>query len=132
MKKVLAVLSIVSLLTLIPCIISPSSAAAAPAEPERFNLCYVQDANLVQFTVPCEAHTVYKTDGNGNRIAVLNYQDKAQMPPEAALPDKMYVSVFHVDCDCLFDGDYMQTLTPSGHYESHGPINDNNRPKLAD
>ena len=129
MKKVLAVLSIVSLLALTACLIPPSAAFAAPAEPVHGDICFVQDANMVQYTVPCEYHTVYKTDGNGNRIAVLNYQDKAQMPPEAALPDKMLQSVFHVDCDCLFDGDYMQTLTPSGHYESHGPINDNNRPK---
>lgn len=128
MKRVLAVLSPVSLVALIVSVVMPSAAMAAPAEPVHFDLCYVQDANLVQYTVPCEAHWVYKTDGNGNRIAVLNYQDKAQLPPGAALPDKMYVSIFHVDCDCLFDGDYRQTITPSGHYESHGPINDNNRP----
>jgi hypothetical protein len=119
------VLSVVFLLALVPYVIAPSTAVAAPAEPIYYDLCYVQDANLVQFTVPCNAHIIYKTDDNGDRIAVLNYQDKAQLPPEAALPDKMYQSVFHVDCDCLFDGDYMQTITPNGHYESHGPINNN-------
>lgn len=124
MKKYFVVVSVV-VLALTVCLITPSAALAAPARPEQGDICFVQDANLVQYVVPCKFHQVLKTDANGNVIGVLVYQDKAQLPPEAALPDHTVQSVIHVDCGCIFDGDYLMTLTPSGHYESQGPINNN-------
>ena len=123
MKKFLSILSIVTLLAASISLFAPATSFAAPAQPNQGNLCFVQDANLVQYTVPCQFHEVFKTDEDGNIVALLTYQDKAQLPPEAALPTSTFHSVIHVDCGCIYDGDYPMTLTPSGHYESHGPAN---------
>jgi hypothetical protein len=103
-------------------LLRPPGVAAAPAQPQHGFLCFVQDANLVQYTVPCDYHEVFKTDENGNRIALLMYEDQAQLPPGAALPTTTLHSIFHVACGCLFEGDYGQILTPSGVYHSYGPI----------
>jgi hypothetical protein len=125
MKKFLFTLAIVTLLASTVAVLAPASVSAAPARPHHGSRCFIQDANFVQYLVPCEYHEVLKTDENGNVIAVLNYQDHAQLPQEAALPQTTLHSIIHVDCGCIYDGDYAQTLTPSGEYHSYGPINAN-------
>jgi hypothetical protein len=123
MKKFLAMLSLITVLAASAAALTPVAVSAAPARPHQGFRCYVQDANFVQYTVPCDYHEVLKTDANGQVVAVLNYQDHAQLPPDAALPTTTLHSILHVDCGCIYDGDYAQTLTPSGEYHSHGPIN---------
>jgi hypothetical protein len=122
MKKVLVTLLLGTVLAASAAVLTPTAVSAGPALPHHGFTCFVQDANLVQYTVACDYHEVLKTDENGNVIAVLNYQDHAQLPPGAALPTTTLHSIFHVDCDCIYDGDYQQVLTPSGEYHSQGPI----------
>lgn len=104
-----------------------NSASAAPAVPNKGKVCWVQDANMVTFVDDeCEYHEVFKYDDAGNRIAVLNYQDHGHLPPEATFPEKTMINVFHVDCGCIYDGDYRIVVTSTGEYHSQGPMVINN------
>lgn len=115
MVGALAVLAAMSLPTLV---------AAAPVRPHSGGRCFVQDANGVQYLDnECEYHEVLQYDASGRAIAVLNYQDRGQLPPGAALPETTIRFVLHVDCGCVYDGDYQAVLAPNGEYHSYGPIN---------
>jgi hypothetical protein len=94
---------------------------ANPADPNRGKGCLVRDANLVTYLDDdCNFHEVMKNI-NGS-LTLLHYQDHGHLPPEAALPATAVQMILHVDCDCIYDGDYLETITPSGEYHSHGPL----------
>jgi hypothetical protein len=101
----------------------PGVASAGPAQPDKGTGCLVRDADLVQHVDPdCDYHEVFKYDSRGNSYTLLHYQDHGQLPPGAALPATAVQVILHVDCDCIYDGDYLETITPSGEYHSRGPL----------
>jgi hypothetical protein len=104
-------------------LVVPETVWASPAHPNRSKVCWVHDANGVQYTdLECDYQEVIKYDENGNAI-LLQYHDHGQLPAGAALPHEAMRMIMHVDCDCMYDGDYMEVLMPNGAYMSHGPIN---------
>jgi len=112
-----AVLMLVTLLTLA----APAPVLASPAHPHRDKVCWVHDANGVQYTdFECDYQEVFKFDENGNPI-LLQYHDHGHVPPGAALPHEAMRMTFHVDSG-MYKGDYMEVLMPNGAYMSHGPI----------
>src|SRR5919109_1147093 len=122
MKKSLGTLLVGVALVVVSMLAIPTSVSAAPAITHRGTLCFVEDANGVQYTVTCEYHWVIKYDDAGN-LSFMEYQDHAMLPEGAALPTTTLHSIFHASCGgCVFEGDYEQILTPNGVYMSHGPI----------
>jgi hypothetical protein len=101
----------------------PGVVSAGPAQPNKEKGCLVRDADLVQYVDPdCNYHEVFKYDNRGDDLTLLHYQDHGQLPPGAALQATAVQVILHVDCDCIYDGDYLETITPSGEYHSHGPL----------
>ena len=101
----------------------PGVVSAGPAQPDKGTGCLVRDANLVQYVdLACYYHEVFKYDNRSNEQTLLHYQDHGQLPAEAALPATAMQMILHVDCDCIYDGDYLETITPSGEYHSRGPL----------
>ena len=98
--------------------------SASPARPDKGEGCFVEDADLNQYLDPdCDFHEVFKYDNEGNVVALVYYQDHGYLPTGAVLPDEAVQFIVHVDCGCLYDGDYQVTLAPNGEYHSHGPLN---------
>jgi hypothetical protein len=102
----------------------PEAVLSSPALPLQGKACIVDDADMNQYLdLDCDFHLVFKLDEEGNIVGLLNYQDHGQLPPEAVFPDQAIQFIIHVDCQCIFDGDYQVTLSPNGEYHSHGPLN---------
>jgi len=127
MKKLVVMFLTVMVLAMALTVAIADSVSAAPAKPNKGTVCWVQDVNLVIYVDDeCDFHEVFKYDEAGNVVALLNYQDHGHLPPGAALPTKTIVMVFHVDCNCIHDGDYREVVAPNGEYHSQGPMVINN------
>ena len=121
-KLVFAFLTVMALAAALTVTIA-DSVSAAPALPQKGTICWVQDANMVTYVDDeCEYHQIFKLDEAGHIVGLLNYQDHGHIPPGAALPTTTMIAVFHVDCNCIFDGDYRVVLAPNGEYHSQGPM----------
>jgi hypothetical protein len=122
MKRLRLSFAICLMVSLLLTMAAPTTVLASPAHPHRDKICWVHDANGVQYTdFDCDWMDVVKYDENGNEI-LLQYHDHGHLPPGAALPDRAIRMVFHVDCNCKYDGDYQEILMPNGAYMSHGPM----------
>lgn len=118
LRVLLATCFVVSLLLTL----GSSTVLASPAHPHRDKVCWVHDANGVQYTDDnCDWQMVYKYDEAGNAI-LLQYHDHGHLPPGAALPDRAMQMILHVECNCMYDGYYQEILMPNGAYMSHGPL----------
>jgi hypothetical protein len=123
MKMLRTLFAAMLLFTGLLALAAPTPVAASPAFPHRGSVCWVHDANGVQYTdYECDYQEVFKYDENGNPI-LLQYHDHGHVPPGAALPHEALKTILHVACDCPYDGDYMEVLMPNGAYMSHGPMN---------
>jgi hypothetical protein len=102
----------------------PRAVSAAPARPDRGEGCFVEDAASIEYLDPdCDFYEVFKYDKEGNIVALVSYQDHGHLPINAVFPDEAVQFIVHVDCQCIYDGDYQVTLAPNGQYQSHGPLN---------
>jgi len=103
--------------------VAPGAVSAAPARPDRGEGCFVQDADFNEYLDPdCDFHEVFKYDKEGNVVALVHYQDHGHLPLDAVLPDEAVRFILHIDCQCIYDGDYQVTLAPNGEYHSHGLV----------
>lgn len=122
MKSLRIPLAITVALATLGLLLAPAPVLASPAHPHKGKVCWVHDANGVQYTDwDCDYQEVVKYDENGIPI-LLQYHDHGHLPPGAALPHEAMKMILHVDCGCMYDGYYMEVLMPNGAYMSHGPL----------
>ena len=124
MDKPIGTFFIVMVVVVLLVSVAPWAVSAAPARPDKGEGCLVEDAASNEYLDPdCDFHEVFKYDKEGNVVALVSYQDHGHLPTGAVLPDEAVQFLVHVDCGCLYDGDYQVTLAPNGEYHSHGPLN---------
>jgi hypothetical protein len=124
MEKLIGTFGTVMVVVALLVAVVPGPVSAAPARPDKGEACLVQDADAIEYLDPdCDFHEVFKYDKAGNVVALVSYQDHGHLPLGAVFPDEAVQFIIHVDCQCIYDGDYQVTLAPNGQYHSHGPIN---------